>query len=207
MKRTLLTVAVAASLIAAATNNAQARIGWTLEQCKAAYGEGVAVWGGQYHNFQVGDFKIRVQIYDGKVIKIDYTKPGEDPTPEFTPDEAQTILLKNSGGIAWKHDPANPDDVSISYVDATWAEGGPKTKMVNRTSYFVPVKPFLGTDFIWATVETQETNDERLVKSIYIMNDDGSERLGSAERGAEKKAAEAEKKAEDEAKTKDLDKL
>jgi hypothetical protein len=126
--------------------NAQARIGYTLEQCIAQYGaeDGFETL---LHSidkinpylktnpriystgFRVNDVQISVQLLDNKVVEIDYLKKG---TLEFSEADVKDLLEKNGGGQKWKLKPNSESeedenrhyyigknaDHSILYADA-----------------------------------------------------------------------------------------
>jgi hypothetical protein len=92
MKRMLLTVTTTASLFAATA--AQARLGWTLEQCKAQYGypaEDEQLQTHRVHRVTFLKEGIEIQALDGKVYKILYKRLNSP----WTQDEALQLLRKN----------------------------------------------------------------------------------------------------------------
>jgi hypothetical protein len=82
--------------------SAQARIGWTLEECIQHYGPDTPVDGADkngnavtWHTFNVHGWDITVVAFkNGKVADITYEKPTED---RFTLAEIRDLLAKNGG--------------------------------------------------------------------------------------------------------------
>lgn len=97
---------VAALLMTQAAS--QARLGWTLEQCREAYGKETNVSippAGVLHevfDFSVGNFFVGVTFLRDKVAYIYYFKKGPDWGKKFSDEEINNLLEKNSSGIVWK---------------------------------------------------------------------------------------------------------
>lgn len=109
----LILVLISAAAFAA---SAQARLGWTLDQCIQQYGPLVSedhptdVLAGKIqldefatdYVFSAGGFKITVNLFNGKVFGIRYTK---GTFGEFTEAELKALFEKNAMGSVW-HDPS-----------------------------------------------------------------------------------------------------
>src|ERR1700730_5325070 len=104
LRRTVTTVAALLMMQSAS----QARIGWTLEQCREAYGKEAnisippadALYEGV--DFRVGNFFIGVSFLADKVAYIYYFKDGPDRGKKITDDEINNLLEKNDNGSVWK---------------------------------------------------------------------------------------------------------
>jgi hypothetical protein len=99
MKYFILTSLLAVTVAA----TAQARLGWTLEQCEKQYGKHVMTRGSEYM-FTVGEYNLTCYIPSdvGKVVAIQYTKGKFGmPTDKFTPSEIDDLLYKNTNGAQW----------------------------------------------------------------------------------------------------------
>jgi hypothetical protein len=82
---------------------AQARIGETLEECRARYGKEASDKDVAYI-FIKDEFKLRVYFEEGKCVKVSYEKV--DPKSEWnfkplTNEEVDSFLKDNSGGKEW----------------------------------------------------------------------------------------------------------
>jgi hypothetical protein len=115
----LLMTAIASLIIA---NQAKAQIGWTLDQCKAKYGEaimeglglhdlrlekGISSYptpAGETYLFNVSGFKLGIAFARGAAIAVEY-----DPEVALTLKQAKEILAKNSS-TTWKKDAQLSDD-------------------------------------------------------------------------------------------------
>lgn len=83
---------------------ANARIGETLEQCRARYGKEIRQANGCSVFIKAG-FYIMVQFYEGKADSILFRKVEQnilDMPVEISPNEIQNLLKQNGGGQAWK---------------------------------------------------------------------------------------------------------
>jgi hypothetical protein len=83
---------------------ANARIGETLEQCRARYGKEIRQANGCFGFIKAGFF-IMVQFYDGKADSIVFRKVEQnilDIPVEISPNEIQNLLKQTGGGQAWK---------------------------------------------------------------------------------------------------------
>ena len=105
MKKTLLTLTAALGLTISATTG-QARLGWTLDQCRQKYGTEKKIARSADLNlpvyiFETPYFKIITWMMDGKVVYIDYVAlPEWTPTGLFnfyTQDVIDAIVRKNVG--------------------------------------------------------------------------------------------------------------
>src|SRR5258707_1293495 len=91
MKKILIIMAVIAGVV-----KVKAQIGWTLDQCKAKYGNAESVYndhfpGGENYRFHPDGFWVTVNINNGAVSGIIY-----EPTSSITEEQAEQILSKNS---------------------------------------------------------------------------------------------------------------
>jgi len=104
LRRTVAAVAVLLTMQSAS----QARIGWTLDQCREVYGKETNVSippAGVLHevfDFSVGNFFVGVTFLGDKVAYIYYFKEGPDWGKKFSDEEINNLLEKNSGGLVWK---------------------------------------------------------------------------------------------------------
>jgi hypothetical protein len=109
MKRTILTIMTAGALLII-QGISQARIGWTLEQCRERYGKetNIHVPGSvnEVVEFRVGNFFVGCSFIDNKVAYINYFK--EEPWgKKFSDEELNDLLEKNSNGCIWKPEGSN----------------------------------------------------------------------------------------------------
>ena len=86
------------------SNKASARIGETLDQCKARYGEPVTVDGDTY-TFMKNGLLVIVEFYENKVDLIGFRKAEENAlsiAADMSDNEIQTILSANGNGNNWR---------------------------------------------------------------------------------------------------------
>jgi hypothetical protein len=131
MKLSILAL-LTASLWLITQRPSQARIGWTLEECREHYGKEVDVSvppAGPLHElvlFHAGNFYIGVKFLDGKVGYIHYGKRGEDFGKKLSHEELSDLLEKNGSGCVWKPEGENGtshetwfEDQKLLYVNWT----------------------------------------------------------------------------------------
>jgi hypothetical protein len=116
MKRAVLILTLAAALLAATAN---ARLGWTLDECKKLYGpvvKDLPLWQGLARDyfFQFGKVTVRVEIFEDKVYEIQYDMEYDG----FKMNEAMGLLQKNNSGL-WKENVEDRDETGmIWYIGA-----------------------------------------------------------------------------------------
>lgn len=86
--------------------SAQARLGWTLDECKEHYGEATArpsvMDGTTVYDFTVSGIHITASIgIDNVVSKIEYWKADYS---NWNLDQIKTLLEKNKGNCTWDYD-------------------------------------------------------------------------------------------------------
>jgi hypothetical protein len=102
MRKLILSLTALASLTMA---SAHARLGWTLEQCQAMWGEPTSYLGEQLgsscYNFQASsNFYAQVNLINGIVHRVTYCSRSRD----FLLDNAGQLLQKNLAGFWGKYD-------------------------------------------------------------------------------------------------------
>ena len=99
MKTTLLLLAV--GLFSATVSRSEAQIGWTLGQCKQAFGDyttsGNITY--QFANDPKSDYVINIEMRNGLVEAAQYDRKY-DPA-KVTEKDIQSILVDNSRGYIW----------------------------------------------------------------------------------------------------------
>jgi hypothetical protein len=110
-------------------STATARIGETLEECEARYGEVTPTTpapehfpeGCVMHGFEKAGMTVAVTIHDSKVVQIMFWKIEKDAAGKPQPLDAieiKTLLDANGGGQEWEEAPANeiPPDTEAWYT-------------------------------------------------------------------------------------------
>src|SRR6516165_5425767 len=97
MKRAVLILTLAAALLAATAN---ARLGWTLDECKKLYGpvvKDLPLWQGLARDyfFQFGKVTVRVEIFEDKVYEINNNWNNNG----LKMNEGRGLFKKNNSGL------------------------------------------------------------------------------------------------------------
>jgi hypothetical protein len=129
MKKILLLLTVIASLTIA---NAQAGLGWTLDECKQHYGEAlpfdVKPYAGRVeYAFHAKGFDILVFILNGKVSRVAYL--GESA---LDLGQIHNLLVSNAPGVVWDGPIKDPVSNGFRYIGTKegssdvvyWAQSG-----------------------------------------------------------------------------------
>jgi hypothetical protein len=101
---------IAACLLVLSTlaiQTAQARLGWTMEQCEKLYGpvyiEVPSKVGEHIYKWKKDDIAIYCTLIENKVVEIEYHS-------EFHKDEIESLLDKNAAGAQWQYSVKRGDD-------------------------------------------------------------------------------------------------
>jgi hypothetical protein len=183
-----------ASLIIA--NQAKAQIGWTLDQCKAKYGEAVKDDGqdqsvgiqtmrgyasitpaGEMYIFNVSGFKLGIAFAYDVVLAIDY-----EPDVPLTFEQAKKILIKNAN-TAWRKDAQLRDEEADTFIAKSKHELVADVYLDNRKAFYD------GKD---------SPPDHNSIRCIVIVDDTVHTQINK-----ESEALDKENKAKKEQKTRD----
>jgi hypothetical protein len=111
MKSRIMSVICAAIFTSGTTQLCSARLGETLDECKARYGELIRTNAGKHvdfptYVFQKGNIAIGVQLLNGKSAHEDFVPL----TGNLTDQQIQEIFEANSEGAGWLNGPPTKED-------------------------------------------------------------------------------------------------
>jgi hypothetical protein len=212
----LILTIIATSLFAAVS--AQARMGYTLEQCIAQYGQPTFGYDTEDHTykhateddlknvalgivrengeswkayiFQVEGLRIYVSFYQGLVSNIAY-QPGDN----LSLAQARTILDKN--GTAWKKDKANSDGEGDAYIGTA----------ANQHKLHVSLNLGTSGDFLKYDKNGDIVRDHNTIENLIITDETANAQLRAARDVEEKQTTDTKEKAQQEKQQRGLDKL
>lgn len=113
--------------------NVQARLGFTMRQCLAKYGQPVAE-----NVFQAGPFRIEIALIDHRVAAISYSKINHT---RLLDAETHRILELNSENLSWSPLTCPPAYRDQHVMNDLWRRSDGVTACYNRTSNTLLIVP------------------------------------------------------------------
>lgn len=167
-------------------NRAQAQIGWTLDQCKAKYGEPIGSDKVQMWTFNVNGFKIEFwfnwihQSVEIPLAEITVSQIKFNPETPITVAQAKQILAKVSS-TTWKRNHDGSDDEADAWETRM---STPPKHDISAYLYFAPPALLSSTE-----------PDRSHIQTILVLDDTVSEQDSKegAQEQADQKAKEEKK--------------
>jgi len=204
MKKLIITL-IGGALCLSAVPRAQARIGWTMQQCVTQYGQ-PTIDNGKIQNdaiktirtsgedwktyiFQVEGMSIYTSFYQGVVSNVAY-----QPDSDLTLAQAKAILAKNASN--WKKDSANSDDTSDEFISTA-------------NQHKLRASLWWGTsgDFLKYNKDGDIIGDHNVIQYLIIVDETANIQLQAARDTEEQQDTNVKDKAQQDKQQKGLDKI